>query len=141
MTNNPFTATPLLAGDAWQQINRLRAGASAATCNKHPEHYDARTYGLALLEGDYPQLKALFLGQWDDPQQQQCLQLFRDAASRGSVPMAIAGLLALQSHPTATRDWVWQHLSEDQTKLEFLLALASTDPDYRSLFKVAAVED
>jgi hypothetical protein len=110
MTNNPLIDIAIIKGDRWEQINALTSGASRATCGRRIDLYDNRPYGIALMQGAYPLLKAWASGEWQVAHQQECLQLLRDAADRRSSPMALAATLAIADHPQQTKAQIWNQL-------------------------------
>lgn len=122
----------LKSGDRWAQVNSLRVGASMATCGKRSDLYDARSYGVALAETSYSNLRNLLLGEKQNLA--ETLQILTDALSRGSIPTLAVGLLVI-SHSSEMQTQVWEHLTEaQQRRIRFLLALAIDDPDLKQLF-------
>lgn len=108
-------------GDRWEMINSLVAGASRSLCNRNPELYDPRPYGVAL-EASYPGLRENAEGEGTEAARELLLESFK----RGSQPMCVAALLA-----NAPTDGL---TLEQESCLNFLITLACKDPDLCGVF-------
>ena len=106
------------AGNRWDMINSLRAGASLGSCGRHADRYDPRPYGVALL-CLYPGLL--------DPDSVDAVRVLSEGVDRGSASMCIAALLA--GAPVAAIDWT------QRERLHGLIDMAKASPDLSHVFE------
>jgi len=132
-----MTAIQFADVDPWTMINSIRGGAGLRTCGKKSELHDDRPYGIALSEA-YPLLRELCRGAYGVEHQAECLQLYKDAADRGSMPMAIVAVISSNKLPLIVKRHIYSKLSpKQQAQIIMLADLARTDPDYFRLFPKA----
>ncbi len=109
----------------WESVQAMKVGASPQTCQMGGANFrfDARTYGSALQEENYPLIRRWVDQDWSPQSEAECLQFLQDAINRGSVPMLCISSLALKQDAVKSAQMIKALSTREMTRLKSLIRI------------------
>lgn len=123
--------------DKWELVQSIHCGASELLCRRQKKAYlhDSRGFGDALEAEGYPHIREWLAGVWSEKCEAECLELLRTGVSRGSLPIVLVIIIALQDSPERKRQ-IWNQLTQaERSRLKSLVGIAREQEEYRVYFK------
>ncbi len=109
----------------WKLVEKMKVGATPQTCQMGGANFrfDARAYGSALQEENYPLIRRWLDQDWSVQSEAECLQFLQDAINRGSIPMLSIASLALKHDEVKSSQMIQSLSTREMNRLKSLIKI------------------